>query len=436
MNLENQRVAILGAGHSGVAAARLVQQKGGLPHIFDIKAKNCPADAQGIPFTAPATEEDGRQFKADLVVVSPGIETDCSFVRSFHEHGVPLIGEIELAYQFYTGTIIGITGTNGKTTSTELIEKIIANAGHTVKACGNYGLPFAEVVMMEPQPEFASLELSSFQLETIREFKSKVSIWLNFAPDHLDRYKSLQEYFEAKERIFENQTPDDFAIIRCGEEMTPSVPQAKVETFSAVESCGTLSYKDNAIWEGDSLLLSLAGTKMNIKHNAENVMVSILATRAVGIPLEAVQKTLGTFAPPEHRCELVRILDNVEYVNDSKATNIHALEAAIRSQVKPIVLIAGGKDKGLDYHSLLPLLKEKVQHVVVFGQIAQQLYDTFNQTVPTHQVDSLKDTVLIAQKLAEKESIVLFSPGTSSFDMFSGYEERGRAFKSIVLDLP
>lgn len=437
MNIElsGRRVAVLGAGRSGLAAARLILHHGGLPHVYEARSKECPDWPQDIPLTTGATEEDGHACDPYLVVISPGVETLSPFVRSFCKHGSPLIGEIELAYHFYKGTIIGITGTNGKTTSTELIEKILLADGKTAVACGNYGLPFAEVVMMNPQPDYVSLELSSFQLETIVDFRPKVAIWLNFAPDHMDRYTSVAEYFEAKRHIFDNQTAEDTAIVRLGEDFDLGDLKAPLYTFSAELNQGDLSYRDNAIWEGDTPLLSLQGTKMNIKHNAENVMVSLLATRALGIPLEALKKTLLTFAPPLHRCELIRILDNVEYVNDSKATNIHALEAALRSQTKPVVLIAGGKDKGLDYHGLLPLLKEKVHAVVVFGQIAPQLEETFSPVVPVYREDGLKATVERAQKTARPGDIVLFSPGTSSFDMFSGYEERGDCFRSIVLDL-
>lgn len=433
MNLDRKRIAILGAGRSGLAAARLALKHGGLPHVFDSSAKEHPEWPTDIPLTTGADEQTGHEYSADIVVISPGMESTTPFVRAFCDKAEELLGEIELAYRFYKGIIIGITGTNGKTTTTELIERILLQAGHTAKACGNYGYPFAEVALQDPQPEFVSLELSSFQLETVKDFHAKVAVWLNFAPDHMDRYTSLEDYRNAKRHIFDNQTETDSAIVRAGEELPPI--KACIEFFSSEDNTIPVHYEDNAIHEGETRLLDLEGTKMNVKHNAENVMAALLAVRAAGIPLEAVKATLARFAPPLHRCELIRILDGVEYLNDSKATNIHALEAALRSQTKPVVLIAGGKDKGLDYHCLCPILKQKAHDVIVFGQIKDQLYDTFRGTVPTVKCNTLKDTILKAQELARAGDVVLFSPGTSSFDMFAGYEQRGDSFREIVLEL-
>lgn len=433
MTLDKKRIAILGAGRSGLAAARLVLKHGGLPHVFDGDPRPFPDWPTEIPLTTGATEQDGLDFEANLVVISPGMESTTPFVRAFCHKAEELMGEIELAYRFYSGTIIAITGTNGKTTTTELIERILLQAGHSAKACGNYGYPFAEVALAEPQPEFVALELSSFQLETIHDFRAKVAVWLNFAPDHMDRYTSIEEYRDAKRHIFDNQTEEDFAIVRAGEELPPV--KSKTEFFSSEDTTIPVHYKNNAIYEGDTILINLEGTKMNVKHNAENVMAALLAVRAAGIPVEAVQATLTRFAPPLHRCELIRILDGVEYLNDSKATNIHALEAALKSQKKPVVLIVGGKDKGLDYTCLCPLLREKTHDVITFGQIKDQLFDTFESSVPTCKCETLSGAVLKAQELSHAGDVVLFSPGTSSFDMFSGYEQRGDVFREIVLTL-
>lgn len=433
MILTNKKIAILGAGKSGLSAARLALRAGGMPHVFDISPNLRPDWPGDIPLTISATEEVGREFAADIVVISPGMEADSPFVLSFCHQAEELMGEIEFASRFYNGTIIGITGTNGKTTVTELIEKILLTAGKSAKACGNYGYPFSEVALMDPQPEIAVVELSSFQLETVKQLHVDVAIWLNFAPDHMDRYTSLEDYHAAKLHLFDNQTEVDTAIIRQGEDI-PSLP-AKTFTFSSDNNQASVHYENDGIYEGSQLLLSLKGTKMNIKHNAENVMAAILAMRALQIPVEAVTDTLTTFAPPLHRCELISILDGVEYLNDSKSTNIHSLESALRSQTKPVILIAGGKDKGLDYSSLLPLLKTKAKAAVVFGQIKDQLFHTFHNTIPTKEASTLEETVLLAQELASSGYVVLFSPGTSSFDMFSGYEQRGDAFRKTVLNL-
>lgn len=433
MNLKGKCIAVLGAGRSGLAAARMIAYFGGMPHVFDKSTKPRSDWDKTIPLTLGATDADGLAFNADIVVISPGIETESSFAQAFATGAEELIGEIELAYRFYSGRIIAITGTNGKTTTTDLIAKIILEAGKTVVACGNFGLPFAEVVMMSPQPEFVSLELSSFQLETMKYFHPEVAIWLNFAPDHLDRYPSETAYYQAKLHIFDNQIHTDVAIVRAG----AILPPLKAQTFKfSSESCrASIHYANDAIWHGKDKLLSLEGTSMNIKHNAENVMAALLATETVGIPIEAIVRTLKTFAPPLHRCELVRILDGVEYYNDSKATNLHALESALRSQVKPTVLIAGGKNKGLDYSDLCPLLRKKVTHCIVFGEIALQLQETFKEACPISLAATLEDAIAQAVHHARKGDVVLFSPGTSSFDMFTGYEHRGDVYKKIVLDL-
>lgn len=433
MQLNNLNIAVLGAGRSGRAAARLAMKHGARVRVFDSSpsVQDWPED---IPLHAGATEEDGRAFHADMVVISPGIETDSSFVKSFGREGVETIGEMELACRFYRGRIIAITGTNGKTTTTSLVEKILLRAGKTAVACGNYGIPMAEVLLQDSIPDVLALEVSSFQLETIRDFHPDAAVWLNFAPDHMDRYKTVEDYYHAKLHIFDNQTEEDLAVVRAGEHL-PSL-NAPVRTFSAETPDADLYYTDPRIMEGDSPLLNLADTTLSQRHNAENVMAAVLACRHLGIPAEIAADVLREFTPPGHRCETVRTVDGVLWLNDSKATNLHALEAALKSQNAPVVLIAGGKDKGLDYVSLRPLLKEKVRACVVFGQIKEQLYDAFSPAVPTEKAADVADCVEKARSLTHPGDTVLFSPGTSSFDMFTGYVQRGQAFRDAVNALP
>lgn len=429
MQLNNLNIAVLGAGRSGRAAARLAMKHGARVRVFDTSPSigNWPED---IPLHAAATEEDGRAFRADLVVISPGIETDSPFVRAFGREGVETIGEMELACRFYHGRIIAITGTNGKTTTTSLVEKILLRAGKDAVACGNYGVPMAEILLRDSVPEVLALEVSSFQLETIRDFHPDVAVWLNFAPDHMDRYKSVEDYYQAKLHIFDNQTENDLAVVRSGERLphlgTP------VRTFSSEDPAADLYYREPQVMEGDKPLLNLADTTLNQRHNAENAMAAVLACRHLGIPAETAAEVLKEFTLPGHRCETVRTLDGVLWLNDSKATNLHALEAALKSQNSPVVLIAGGKDKGLDYLPLRPMLKKKVRACVVFGQIADQLQNAFSPVVPTEKAADVADCVARARALAQPGDTVLFSPGTSSFDMFTGYVQRGQAFRDAV----
>ena len=429
MNLHDLNIAVLGAGRSGRAAARLAMKHGGRVCVFDTSPAitGWPED---IPLHAGATQEDGHAFRADLVVISPGIETDCPFVKSFGREGVETIGEMELASRFYRGKIIAITGTNGKTTTTSLVEKILLRAGKKAVACGNYGVPMAEVLLRDAVPDVLALEVSSFQLETIRDFHPDVAVWLNFAPDHMDRYTAVEDYYKAKLHIFDNQTENDLAVVRFGEHL-PAL-KALVRTFSSESPEADLYYREPLVMEGDSPLLNLAGTSLSQRHNAENVMAAVLACRHLGNPAETAAEVLEEFTPPSHRCEAVRSLDGVLWLNDSKATNLHALEAALKSQNAPVVLIAGGKDKGLDYLPLRPMLKEKVRACVVFGQIADQLYDSFSPAAPTEKAADVADCVEKARLLARPGDTVLFSPGTSSFDMFTGYAQRGQAFRDAV----
>ncbi|MCD8061073.1 MAG: UDP-N-acetylmuramoyl-L-alanine--D-glutamate ligase [Akkermansiaceae bacterium] len=429
MNLHDLNIAVLGAGRSGRAAARLAMKHGGRVCVFDTSPAitGWPED---IPLHAGATEEDGRAFRADLVVISPGIETDCPFVKSFGREGVETIGEMELASRFYRGKIIAITGTNGKTTTTSLVEKILLRAGKKAVACGNYGVPMAEVLLRDAVPDVLALEVSSFQLETIRDFHPDVAVWLNFAPDHMDRYTAVEDYYKAKLHIFDKQTENDLAVVRFGEHL-PAL-KAPVRTFSSESPEADLYYREPLVMEGNSTLLDLSETSLSQRHNAENVMAAALACRHLGIPAKTAAEVLEEFTPPGHRCEAVRTLDGVLWLNDSKATNLHALEAALKSQNAPVVLIAGGKDKGLDYIPLRPMLKEKVRACVVFGQIADQLYGSFSPAAPTEKAADVADCVEKARLLARPGDTVLFSPGTSSFDMFTGYAQRGQAFRDAV----
>lgn len=430
MNLNGKKVAVLGCGRSGVGAARLARRHGAAQVcVFDADAGAVCRD-KSLTFKPGATEEDARAFAADLVVISPGIEADIPWTLAFSSAGAPIIGETELAYCFFPGRIIAVTGTNGKTTTTALMEHILLASGKTAKACGNYGFPLSEVDMEESVPEWAVLEVSSFQMETIVSFRPEVAIWLNFAPDHMDRYKKVEDYYQAKRRLFENMTPDQLAIVRVGESL-PGLKPRRVD-FSSVSSAGQLSYEDGWVMEQGRRVLELRGTAMEQAHNAENTMAAVLACRAVGLSDEQIASAVRTFCPPGHRCETVAEIDGVLWLNDSKSTNLHSTEAALRSQTRPVVLLAGGKDKGLDYSPLLPLLQEKVNLCIVFGQIAEQLEKTFSSACRTLRVHTVEEAVREAASHARQGDVVLFSPGTSSFDQFTGYVQRGQCFRDAV----
>jgi UDP-N-acetylmuramoylalanine--D-glutamate ligase len=435
MNLADKQVAILGVGRSGRAAAALALREGARVTAWDLAGPEAfDSMPLGVEIHPHATEAEGEALVSDLLVVSPGIDTYGSYVAAFSKQAGEVIGEVELAARFFTGRIVGITGTNGKTTTTELIERILSHASLGGTACGNYGIPFAEVVMQASPPQVVSLELSSFQLETISTLHPVVAVWLNFAPDHMDRYPTVDAYRMAKLRLFHNQTANDTAVVRAGE----ALPQlaAKLVTFSTVDPTADWYSEGRTLqYAGETLLDMDQDTSLRGLHNAENAMAALAACQALGVSPQAMRQALQGYAPPPHRCELIRTLDGVEYLNDSKATNLHALESALRSQTRPVILIAGGKEKGLDYTPLVALLTAKVLAVVTFGQIARPLADLFSKAVSCESVSTLADAVATARSLAPRGSTVLLSPGTSSFDQFTGYEQRGNTFRDLVHQL-
>lgn len=434
MNLKNKHVIVLGAGSSGRDAAALALREGAAVSVHDSGAE-ITGVPEGVEVVAGATAQTGADSRCDLLVLSPGIDGTSDFVKAYERNAGETVGEIELAYRYYQGRIIAITGTNGKTTTTELVERILNHAGITSKACGNYGPTFSRMVLMDEPPQAVALEVSSFQLETIRDFHPEVVIWLNFSPDHMDRYPTVEAYKAAKLRVFENLTAADSIVVRAGEDIGSHA--SATHTFSTEHDADYTLSGDSVAFHGKPIL-DLSQTRLHGLHNAENAMAAFAACAALGVTASEAEDALRGFAPPLHRCELVRTLDGVEYINDSKATNLHALDSALRSQGRPIVLIAGGKQKGLDYAEILPRLGATTKAIVVFGEIAAQLAQAFqpiSSAVPCTVAGSLDEAVRTASGLAECGDTILFSPGTSSFDMFSGYEERGDCFRRIVNEL-
>ena len=433
-DITGKHIAVFGAGRSGIAAAALASREGAVVSIWDQGGpeafKKVPAGMETHP---GMTIADAEGFAADLIVISPGIDTYSPLVQAFAAKA-QLIGETEFASRYYDGGIIGITGTNGKTTTTELVSLILKQAGLGGTPCGNYGSPLSEILLSPNVPAAIALELSSFQLETIDDLRPKVSIWLNFAPDHMDRYPTVEAYKNAKLRIFENQTEEDTVVMRHGEDLGELIP--KIITFSTESRCADFFSDGVTITQGGRILLDLeAETSLRGLHNAENAMAAMAACMAYGIDPSIIPAALHGYAPPPHRCELIRTLDGVEYLNDSKATNLHALQCALRSQNRPVVLIAGGKDKGLDYAPLLTILGKQAISAVTFGQISRQLADLFNGVVQTTAVVTMEEAIHVARSLAPRGSTILLSPGTSSFDQFTGYEQRGDTFRDLVHQL-
>ena len=274
-----------------------------------------------------------------------------------------------------------------------------------------------------------SLEISSFQLETIRTLRTKVAIWLNFAPDHLDRYPDMESYYRAKLRIFDYQTADDWAVIRAGEDVGQI--KARRVTFSS-ETDADFTYRVGAFFHQGKQIGDASRVKLRGRHNMENILAAMAAGWLCGLTFDGMMDTLASYEAPRHRCELVRVLNDREYINDSKATNLHALESCIRSQDRPIVLIAGGKEKGLDYTPLRATIPGRVSAMVVIGEIAASLEAGFKDLIPCRRATDMADAVRIATEISKAGDAIVLSPGTSSFDMYTGYAQRGDFFCDAV----
>jgi UDP-N-acetylmuramoylalanine--D-glutamate ligase len=444
LRYKNQNVAVLGAGLSGAAAALLLKAEGAQVTVLDdaeeknlLKSsiENLRAHGIGVVCGSEATKRDGfKPSRFKFAVVSPGIDPTSPLVKNFLTRKIDIIGELELGWRSLDVPAIAVTGTNGKTTTTELLAQMLNACGQRTIACGNIGKPLSEVARECEAQDVLTIEVSSFQLETIKTFHPSIAIWLNFAPDHLDRYRSVAEYRTAKLRIFENQTSDDVAIVNALDNFPALAPRQI--TFSAYTHQADFQLAEGAILYDGKAVLRPAETKLRGSHNVENLMATLAAGMARGLSFEQMSAPLRAYEPRPHRCEFVRQIGGVDYINDSKATNLDAVEKALLAQNKPVVLIAGGKDKGFTFEPLRPLVKEKVRSTILIGEMAERIARDWRGAVDSEIAGSLADAVERAHGLARSGDVVLFSPGTSSFDMFKSYVDRGDQFRTLVQALP
>ena len=451
MRYSNQNVAVLGAGLSGAAAALLLKAEGANVTVLDradenklLKSTIDNLRAQNIRvICGQAADQDSGKY--DFVVSSPGIDPASALARNFSARSprdesirsadkIDIIGELELGWRSCETPVIAVTGTNGKTTTTEMLAQMLNDCGQETIACGNIGKPLSEVAREKTKYDVLTVEVSSFQLETIQTFHPSIALWLNFAPDHLDRYRSVAEYRAAKLRLFENQTADDVAIVNAVESL-PELRARKV-TFSAYTNRADFRLAEGAIVFENKPVLRLNQTKLRGSHNIENLMATLAAGHARGLAFEKMVPPLCAYEPKPHRCEFVRQIGGVDYINDSKATNLDAVEKALLTQSKPVVLIAGGKDKGFTFEPLRKLVKEKVRSTILIGEMAERIAHDWDGAVKTELATSLADAVERAYATAKSGEVVLFSPGTSSFDMFKSYADRGDQFRALVQALP
>ena len=434
MDVNGKRAVVLGLGISGMEAASLLKDMGAA-----VTVRDNASDAQvtqraevlrqrGIEVELGVEVQETTRF--DFAVLSPGINPNVPLVRGMAQAGLPIFGELELAYRFCECAIVAITGTNGKTTTTELIERVLAAGGKRTSACGNIGTAFSTAVRNSGNLDVLALEVSSFQLEHIVDFRPRISVHLNLTPDHLDRYKSMEEYEVAKWQIFRNQTADDYAIVNANLRL-PEMAAQKI-TINAQGLAADYQFIDGWLVARGEQVLELSKTNLIGQHNAENMLAALAVADLYELPRETTIEALSIYKALPHRLENVGVIDDVIFLNDSKATNIDALEKALIAMQAPAVLIAGGKDKGLDFTGMRGLLREKVKAVVLIGQMTEKLFEAWSTAVPCVKAASLSESVDEAQKLARAGDTVLFSPGCSSYDMFKSFEDRGNQFRALV----
>ena len=438
MNLNATKAAVLGLGTSGEAAAKLLRREGADVTVFDsadasqLKERAQKMEALGIKTVLGPDAERGT-VNFDLTVLSPGIDPQVELVQNFIRQKAEFTGELELAFRFCHKPVIAITGTNGKTTTTQLVELMLQRAGVRTIACGNIGMPFCEAIERQNELDVFTVEVSSFQLETISTFRPHVAVWLNFTPDHLDRYRDLQEYRDAKLRIFEQQQASDFAVVNVRDQLSGLT--AKTVTFNAYPGEADFSVSGQSLRFHGEPVLDMNATNLSGVHNAENLMAALGVAYALDIPWEKASVGLSEYRLLPHRCERVGEIDGVVFVNDSKATNLDALAKALESQSRPVILIAGGKDKGFPFDSIAELVKRKVKHAVLIGEMAERIERSWSAVVGCTRAANLADAVAAARRDAISGDTVLFSPGTSSFDMFKNYADRGNQFRQRVQEL-
>ncbi|MGB8354218.1 MAG: UDP-N-acetylmuramoyl-L-alanine--D-glutamate ligase [Chthoniobacteraceae bacterium] len=440
MDYKNKKIAVLGAGESGEAAAILLAEEHAMVTLLDgadekkLQAKIDGFRRLGLPISVIAGEAASRDTgHYDRAIISPGIDPAVPLVQNFIRRRIDMIGELELAYELCKCPVVAITGTNGKTTTTQLVERMFNGCGVRTIACGNISPAFAATVRKSSELDIMTLEVSSFQLEQIRTFRPRIAVWLNLSANHLDRYNSMEEYRDAKLNIFQNQTEEDVAVVNLRDTLPPL--KARKITFSAYQQGGDFELRGDVIFHHGEPVLKMSETKLRGLHNAENLMAALAVGYAHGLGHAQMVEPLSTYTALPHRCEFIRRFEEVDYINDSKSTNLDSLEKALMSETRPIVLIAGGKDKGFEFDALAELVGRKAHHAILIGQMADRIASSWKAGVACEKADSLSHAVQLARAHAKAGDAVLFSPGTSSFDMFKSYEDRGNQFRALVLSL-
>ncbi|MFH1799161.1 MAG: UDP-N-acetylmuramoyl-L-alanine--D-glutamate ligase [Candidatus Omnitrophota bacterium] len=430
INVKNKKVLVLGLGVSGYAAAKLLTERGAKVKVSEASDNGAVQDYSGKLQQYSIPCEMGGHTKgfcedAEIVVISPGISLSKVELSKILHRNAAIMGELELGFLFCRAPIIAITGTNGKSTVTKLIGNILSVGGRHTVVSGNIGNPLSGEVDLLTETSLAVVEVSSFQLETIKHFKPYIAVLLNVTEDHYERHTNYDEYKAVKFKIFENQTSDDWAVLH---------PCFRGDELLSEIKCRCLFYEARQ----DKIIEDIIKSgEMPLKgvHNIDNAACAAVVARIAGIDDNAIRDGIKNFTALDHRFETIKEFNGIEFIDDSKATNIDAAYQALKSMDKKTILIAGGRDKGGDYLSILPMVKEKVRVMVVMGESASKIKNAFKDVLVVRTAKDMKEAVTIAYSEAKKGEAVILSPMCSSFDMFSSYKERGQVFRKEVNSL-
>jgi len=441
MELRSKQVLVVGLARTGMECARFLVNQGAKVSVSDLRSEtdleNEIHALKGLPIHYLLAGEERRWLEGmDLVVPSPGVPAANPLLQEANRRGIEILSEIDLAYRFFRFPIVAITGTNGKSTTTTLVGEMLKANGTKVFIGGNIGAPL--IGFAGGDWEWGVVEISSFQLEWIKEFRPRVAVLLNLSEDHLDRYPDFAAYCGAKERIFENQTASDVAILNRDDSLVWGMARgmpARIVSFGFSEvDQGVFAKSEEIIWRDASTeeRFPLRHVKIQGVHNVENMMAAIAVAKAIGMPAQIIQQTLEKFPGLEHRLEFVREKNGVRYYNDSKGTNVGAVVKSLASFSAPVILLAGGVDKGGDYGVLRDGIRKGVKRLLLFGAAKEIIAKALGTLTETVLVDDMEVAVRDAHQHAQPGDVVLLSPACSSFDMFRDYAERGRVFKSVV----
>lgn len=444
MQIDGKNILVVGAARSGIAAAQFLRARGARVTLNDAKPSDSWPAAAELRAAGIDLVGGGHPLEvfaqAEMIVVSPGVPLALEAFQHARKAGVPVIGEAELAARFLRGRMVGITGSNGKTTTTTLIGELLREGGLPTQVGGNIGTALVSLIETSQADGFTVAELSSFQLEAVEQLHLFVAVMINITPDHLDRYDSMDAYAAAKANILMNQTPDDFAVLNADDAriaQMDKLTKARVLWFSrerelpeglflrGAQIISRLNGQEQVLLERQDILLRGA-------HNLENVMAALATGLACGVAPEAMRATIRAFKGVEHRLEFVAERSGVKYYNDSKATNVDAAIKSLEAFPGGITVILGGKDKGSDYAPLAPLVHERCAHAILIGAAAEKIASALGAACPLHRAATMRDAVRLGEQLTQPGGVVLLAPACASFDMFDNFEHRGQVFKEEV----